>query len=122
MGAPTKGVRPLVHVARLATEGRLLAVGVVSGVFKCPDLMWSAAGAGDSVRDLPGCCGTAGALSRVMRVFLNHEGLEVRGGTSLESLFDFDSMAECFLPSRRVVDDFGRIGSTASEKYSWLIA
>lgn len=121
IGAPTKGVTPLVQVARFAAEGRLLAMGVVSGVFACPGLMWSA-GAGDSVRDLLGCCGTAGALSRVMRDFLNHDGLEVRGGASLASLLGFDSIVERFLPSSRLVDDFGCNGSCASEKYSWLNA
>jgi hypothetical protein len=124
IGAPTPGVTPFVQVARLLAAGRAFVVGVISDAFAfaCPALVWSADGAGDSVRNLLCNCGTAGALSRVMMDFLNHDGRLASGGDSFESRFDFDSNAACFLPSRRVVEDFGRNGSMASEKYSWLIA
>ncbi len=66
-------------------------------------------------------CGGAGDGSRTMD-FLNHDDLWLVSATpSVESLCAFESALVCLvLVVRR--EDLGRSGSTASEKYSCLIA
>ncbi len=76
-------------------------------------------GRGDETCARLACWGTAGALSRLIKDFLNHDGLLVRaGGASEVSLVALKLMSECFRPSSFDVEDFGRRGSTASIKYS----
>ena len=58
-----------------------------------------------------------------MRDLRNHEGLLLLTEFSFESRGRFPSRFECFFPRRRLeLELFGRRGSTASAKYSCLIA
>jgi hypothetical protein len=110
IGAPPAGRTPLVHVALLFTEGLTL---FVDDAFRseadgfCIDLA------------LASYWGTAGALSRAIRDRRNQEGFDVVDGVSCESLADLKLRSECFRPSSREADDFGRRGSIASAKNSW---
>lgn len=76
MGAPTDGVVPFVHVARLFTRGRAFAAtGTTSVVVEC-----TGDGRGEFVCLARVCDGTAGALSLVIRDLLNHDGFEDNTG------------------------------------------
>ena len=109
IGAPPAGKTPLVHVALLFAPGfaffdvfRSTAEGF------CIDLV------------LESRRGTAGALSLAIRDLRNQEGFDVVvGGVSCESLADLKLRSDCFRPSKRDADDFGRKGSIASAKNSW---
>jgi hypothetical protein len=109
IGAPPVGRVPLVHVALLFAEGLTLFVD---------DALRSNADGFCIDLGLGSCWGTAGALSRAIRDRRNQEGFVV-GAVSCESLADLKLRSECFRPSNREVDDFGRRGSTASAKNSW---
>lgn len=82
IGAPTAGVVPFVHVARLFTKGRALgAIGTSSVVVEC-----TGDGRGELVCLVRVWVGTTGALSLVIKDLLNHDGFEDNTGeSSLES-------------------------------------
>lgn len=120
IGAAFAGALPLVQVARLEPNGRYLEVVTGSGVASVLAILaFTGVGRGDT----GGCvallgCNGAGDGSRTID-FLNHDDLWLV--TSVESLCAFESTLVCLLfVARR--DDFGRRGSTASEKNSCLIA
>jgi hypothetical protein len=111
IGAPPAGKTPLVQVALLFAEGLTLCVD---------DAFRSAADGFCIDLALESCRGTAGALSLAIRDLRNQEGFDdVIGGVSCESLADLKLRSECFRPSKRDADDFGRKGSIASAKNSW---
>ena len=71
-------------------------------------------------------CGSASTLGaglsdRPINDLLNHEDLVESVGESHGSrVCDLKLLSDCFRPSNRAVEDFGRRGSTASAKYSWF--